>query len=147
MVVPTCGQPVPNQRRIGGKFGLQFDVPTREVKILGGKWDVDYVRYVIKPKDGEGYLELWFGPYAFSPNPEEELLSKSVSTQKRDVVNTDGGQIGADSLGKLQTGEVWRHTLIAISGLEGARYRAKLENASLFDQIVNSACNVPFPKH
>ncbi len=43
MVVSICSEPGPHLRRIGwGKLGLQFDAPTREVKVLGGKPDVDY---------------------------------------------------------------------------------------------------------
>jgi len=146
MVVPICGEPGPHLRRIGWKFGPQFDVPKHEVKVLGGKPDVDYVRYVIKPKTGQGYLELWFGPYAFNSNPEEELLIKSVSSQKRDVVNTSGEHIGTDNSGKLQTGEVWRHTFFGISGMNGARFRVGQENAPLFNRIIDSACYVPYSK-
>ena len=130
MVVPICTKPGSQMRRIGwGKFGPQFDVPTREVQVLGGKPDVDYVRYVIKPKTGQGYLELWFGPYAFNSSPEKELLINSVNSQKRDVVNTSGEQMGIDSSGKLQNGEVWRHTSFMIQGMNGARYKAGQENA------------------
>lgn len=113
MVAPVCAKPGPHLRRIGwGKFGLQFDVPTREVDVLGGKPDVDYVRYVIKPKAGDGYLEFWFGPYAFNSNPDAELLENSVATGKRDIVSSSGEQTGKDSWGKLKDGEVWRHTFL-----------------------------------
>jgi hypothetical protein len=146
MVVPICSEPGPHLRRIGSKSGLQFDVPKREVEVLGGKPDVDYVRYVIKPKTRQGYLELWFGPYAFNPNPEKELLIKSVSSQKRDVVGTSGEPMGTDSSGKLQTGEFWRHAFFLISGMNGARFRAGQENAPLFNRIIDSACYVPDSK-
>lgn len=147
MVLPICEQPGPHLRRIGwGKAGLQFDVPERDVKVLGGEPDVDYVRYLIKPKTGPGYLELWFGPTAFNPDPDKELLINSVSSLKRNVVSTSGEHIGIDSSGKLQTGEVWRHTFIMIHGMEGARFRAGQENASLFNQIINSVCYVPSSK-
>jgi hypothetical protein len=147
MVVPVCGKPDPHLRRIGwGKFGPQFDVPMQEVEVLGGEPDVDYVRYVIKPKTGKGYLELWFGLYAFNPNPEKELLIQSVSSQKRDVVGTSGEPMGTDSSGKLQTGEVWRHTFFLISGMNGARFRAGQENTPLFNRIIDSACYVPYSK-
>jgi hypothetical protein len=146
MVVPICSVPGPQLRRIGSKFGLQFDVPKREVEVLGGKPDVDYVRYVIKPKTGQGYLELWFGPYAFNSNPEKELLSKSVSSQKRDVVGTSGEPMGTDSSGKLQTGEFWRHAFFLISGMNGARFKAGQENTPLFNRIIDSACYVPDSK-
>jgi hypothetical protein len=147
MVVPICGKPGSHLRRIGwGKFGLQFDIPTRDVRVLGGKVNTDYVRYLIKPKTGQGWLELWFGPYAFSSHPQDELLAQSVNVQERDVVNTKGERMGVDNAGKLQTGEVWRHTFFMISGAEGARYRAGQENVPLFNRIIESACYMPFPK-
>jgi len=146
MVVPVCSEPGPHLQRIGGKFGLQFDIPKSEVKVLGGTPDVDYVRYVIKPKTGDGYLELWFGPYAFNPDPEKELLIRSVSTQKRDIVSTSGERMGTDSSGKLQTGELWRHTFFIISGMNGARFRAGQENTPLFNRIIDSACYVLYSK-
>lgn len=148
MIVPVCAKPGPHMRRVGwGKSGLQFDVPTREVQVLGGKPDVDYVSYVIKPKTGVGYLEFWFGPYAFSSTPNAELLGNSVVTQEREIVSADGKGIGVDRSGKLRTGEVWRHTFFGILGMDGARYKSSPENAAIFDRIIDSACNVPSPRN
>lgn len=147
MVVPACRQKGLGLRRVGGgKYGLQFDVPIREVEVLGGKPDVDYVRYVIKAKGGDGYVEFWFGPYAMSSSPEEELLLSSVKVQKRNVVDASGIEVGRDYSGELETGELWRHAVIMLSGKDGARYKVRPENAALFDRIINSACYVPPPK-
>jgi hypothetical protein len=145
MVMPSCIKPGPHRRRIGwGKFGLQFDVATREVEILGGKADVDYVRYVIKSRTGGGYLELWFGPYAMNSQPDDDLFIHSINFQQRNVVDASGGRMGMDSSGKLESGEVWRQTFV-IS--EGARYRTGADNVELFNRIIDSACYVPYPEH
>ena len=50
--IPACVDAAKGQRLIGwGKYGLFFAVPKRGVKILGGKPDVDYVKFVIhQPK-------------------------------------------------------------------------------------------------
>jgi hypothetical protein len=147
MVVPACRQKGDGLRRVGGgKYGLQFDVPVREVEVLGGKPDVDYVRYVIKAKGSDGYVEFWFGPYAMSSSPEQELLLTSAKVQKRGVVDASGSEVGRDYSGKLKTGELWRHTLIMLGGMDGARYKAGPENAALFDRIINSACYAQQPK-
>jgi hypothetical protein len=147
MAVPACAQKGPGLRRVGwGRFGLQFDVPIREFEVSGGKPDVDYVRYVIKPRTGDGYVELWFGPYAMSSAPEHELLINSIKVQKRTVVNASGSEVGMDSSGKLKTGELWRHTFIMLGGVDGAQYKAGPENAALFDRIINSACYAQPPK-
>jgi hypothetical protein len=47
--IPACGAPQKGYSLIGwGKHGLFFSVPKRGVEILGGKPDVDYVKFVIK---------------------------------------------------------------------------------------------------
>ena len=98
MLVPVCSEPDSHLRRIGwGKFGPQFDVPMQEVEVLGGEPDVDYVRYVIKPKTGDGYLEFWFGPTAMSPDPDKELLENSVGTQKRKTKENTQVQIAREN--------------------------------------------------
>jgi hypothetical protein len=147
MVVSSCKKPNSDTRRIGwGKLGLQFDVPARDVEVLGGKPDEDYIRYVIKPKASRAYLELWFGPRAFSPEPDKELLLSSVEKNKRSVVNAAGQEISQNSSGKLSTGEVWRHTFLVTGGQDGAHYKAAQENADLFNHIIDSACYSERPK-
>jgi hypothetical protein len=78
--IPVCGKQVAGVKRIGwGEYGLKFDVTERRVRIPGGEPDVDYVRYVIKPKAGKSYLQLWFGAMAMSLEPEDEQFVKSDS--------------------------------------------------------------------
>jgi hypothetical protein len=144
LTVPTCSQPGSSQKQIGwGQYGLHFTVPKDGMNVLGGKPDVDYVRYVIKPNKGESYLELWFGPYAFSTEPDDEQFVESVGFSQRNLVSLNGEAMGKDSWGQLKRGLSWRHT----GGLgSGATYRnANKEEAHLFDQIINSICTVPYP--
>ena len=54
--------------------------------------------------------------------------------------------MGTDSSGRLQTGEVWRHAFLGISGMNGAWFRAGQENAPFFNRIIDSACYVPYSK-
>lgn len=145
MVVPICGKLTRGQNRYGwGKYGFRFDVPKREVKILGGKPDVDYVEYLIQPRTSESSLELWFGPYAMNPDPDDELFVKSLDFTQRNIVDSSGTRRGTDSWGDLQSGGKWRWTVV---GLEGARYRsASPKDATLFDKIFNSVCEMPYPK-
>jgi hypothetical protein len=145
LVVPACGKPGPGQKQIGwGKYGLRFRVPKRAVKILGGKTNTDYVRYVIKPKTGEAHLELWFGPYAMESDPDNDLVINSVNFAQRNVVDANGGVAGKDSWGNLRSEGSWRQTAVSTQG--GSIYRnARPQDATLFDQIVNSICLVPYP--
>jgi hypothetical protein len=146
LVVPSCGMPGRGHKRIGhGKYGLQFDVPTRDVKIRGGS-DIDYVRYVIKRKAAAAYLELSFGIYAMNLDPDDDMFMDSVTFAQRDMVNSDGETTGLDSSGQLRSGGSWRQT--AIVGEGGSRYKnARPEEAGFFDQVVNSICSIPYPKH
>lgn len=143
--VPPCSQPQPRHKLIGsGKYGLHFSVPKNEVKILDGKADTDYVRYVIKPKNGDSFLALWFGPYAIPSEPEDEQFINSSSFSQRNLVAVNGGGLGADTWGQSKNGLSWRHTGTMGSG---AVYQdATKEEAQLFDQIINSICTVPYPK-
>jgi hypothetical protein len=141
LTAPPCRKHRPGTKRIGTRVG--FDVPRKNVQVLGGKTDVDYVRYVIKPKTGESYLELWFGPYALSMTPGDEDFLNSATYSERHIVAPSMGVVGTDTRGQLQNQEKWRQTAVVISG--GARYRAKTpEDQLLFDRIVDSICVVPF---
>lgn len=145
LTVPTCVQPESNQKQIGwGKYGLHFRVPKNGIKVLGGKPDVDYVRYVIKPNNGESYLNLWFGPMSISTEPDDQQFVESVDFSQRNLASAKGAVIGMDSWGRLSGGLSWRHTAAFESG---AVYRnADKESAALFDQIINSICAVDYPQ-
>lgn len=148
LVVPPCGKRVRGQRRIGWGWGNEyafwFDVPKHEAKLLGGKWDVDYVKYAVKPRNSESHMELWFGPYAIDKYPSHEFVFDSTEDNERNVVASDGGLLGADSWGHLTSGKNWRHT--AILGVGGATYRdATSDDAAFFDQIINTVCQAPRP--
>ena len=113
------------------------------MKILGGKTDVDYVRYLIKPKTGDAYLELWFGPYALSTEPPDEDFVSSIEFWQRRIVAPGVGVVGTDSWGRLRDQGRWRQTVIAGGG--GSRYRAtRPEDIVLFDRIVDSICLTPY---
>jgi|HubBroStandDraft_6_1064221.scaffolds.fasta_scaffold254268_2 hypothetical protein len=140
LTAPPCGAHQPATKQIGWR--VRFDVPRRTVKILGGKTDVDYVRYLIKPKTGDAYLELWFGPYALSTEPPDEDFVSSIEFWQRRIVAPGVGVVGTDSWGRLRDQGRWRQTVIAGGG--GSRYRAtRPEDVALFDQIANSICMVP----
>src|SRR5260221_13731177 len=76
--IPACRRPLKGQSLVGwGKYGLFFSVPKHGVKILGGKPDVDYVKFVIKPTNHDAALALWFGGMAFNPDPPEALRNSA----------------------------------------------------------------------
>ena len=140
-ILPLCKSPAPGVRRIeGGFMGLTFDIPKKDFEILGGKRDTDYVRWAIKLKSSKSFASLWFGPYAFNPEPGDDLLHDSVSITQRDIETPDRERVGKDSFGLLSNGDKWRHFYVAIA--DGAEYRASAADALLLDRVVNSACQI-----
>lgn len=148
----ACSEPQRGFERIGGgKYGLHFDVPQREVRLIRGKVDVDYVVHIVKTKSGEDQVEFWFGPYAMNSAPDDEQFVESETFASREVImppdlvrGSGGGAIGMDTWGRLPNGKLWRQ--MATVGQGGARYRkVSPDNAALFDRIINSACWIPYP--
>jgi len=134
------------QKLIGwGKYGLFFSVPKRGVKILGGKPDVDYVKFIIKPDKHEAALVLWFGGMAFHPDPPGETIRASASLTQTKLLNLEGREIGLDSKGKKHDQSSWRWFGILAEG--GEYESASPEDAALFDRILDSACLIPYPNH
>jgi hypothetical protein len=142
--IPQCGKLPPSQRWISwGKYGLKFQCPKRGVKILGGKPDVDYVKFVLRPVHGNAALVLWFGGMAFNAQPGGEQTKGSVTFRQAKVVAPDGTEIGLDSRGQKPDTTFWRHFGVRT---EGAEYdNASDRDAAMFDNIIETACLVPYP--
>jgi hypothetical protein len=147
-MIPVCGKAEHGFRRIGwGKYGIKFPFPIHRMKVKGGKPDIDYVRYVLQPKKGISYMELWFGPYAISTDPDDGLFKASSAFSQRNIGNTSANDafFGVDSWGHLKSGGNWRQA--AIAGMGGAVYRdARPQDAAIFDGIINLMCYVPYPR-
>lgn len=141
-VLSSCAPADAANRNVGwGPAGLHFYVPKKGFKIQGGKPDVDYVHFAVTPKKSSAILELWFGPYAFSSEPEDETLVNSAEFSMRDL-DTVHGKLGTDTRGRSVNGQYWRQTGVLGSG---AIYKnAGKESAALFDKIIDSACWTPY---
>ena len=102
------------------------------------------MRYAIRPEKGAlSRLELWFGPYAISPDPDDKEFLNSVDFTQRNVLTPDSRVEGLDSRGRSRTGRTWRQT--AVQGTGGAIYmETPPEEARLYDQIIDSICEAPF---
>lgn len=137
-VLHPCGGVRDGKRAFGG-LALSFAARTKGLDVLGGKPDVDYVRWVLRPKSAAVSLELWFGLNAMSVTPPEEQLIGAASFSMRNVVLEDGGgAVGVDAVGTSGGGR-WRH--FASIGAGGARYKdATDEEAKLFDAVIDTGC-------
>jgi hypothetical protein len=136
----TCPAVSRDARLVGRS--LKFAVPKRGFKVEGGKWDVDYVKYVVKPVGGKALVELWFGLNAISGDPEDEQFLNSKEFEQRYVLSPDLAEIGLDTRGQLRNGGFWRQ--VGIGGQGGALYlNATSKEAALFDGIIDSLCFMP----
>jgi len=83
----VCTEPRRGFERIGsGKYGLHFDVPQRDVRLIRGKVDVDYAVHIVKAKRGDDRVEFWLGVYAMSPTPADEQFVESKTFATRNVI-------------------------------------------------------------
>lgn len=142
LVAGVCHRPGKSERLIGGSYGFGFTIPTKDVRILGGKPDVDYVRFVIQSKADGGVMEIWLGPYAFHSDPHDDLLTNSTTFMMRNIVWAERGAIGADSHGNLKNGRAWRWT--GGAG-DGADYTdASADDQVIFDRVIDTICYTPY---
>jgi len=137
---PECGRSTRGERLLGWGWGLHFSVPDHGIHVSGGDVDVDYKVYGIRLKRGGRVMELWFGPTAFTAEPDDQQLVKSVEFSQRDIFNSKDEAIGLDSRGHTLDGRLWRRMGLIMSG---AKYDGALpEESTVFDRIVDSACFV-----
>jgi hypothetical protein len=147
LALPSCKEPTRGTSPIAsGTPGVRYAVPKHDAEVIFGKFDVDYVRHLVKPKQGGSALEIWFGVYAMSPEPEDGFFIDSEQFSQRNVMVAGIGLVGIDSRGQLRSGRRWRQTTIAGTGGSVYRY-ATPEEAQLFDRIVDSACWQPERRH
>ena len=147
LFAPACHAPAQGQKRIGwGEYGVHFSAPAKEVTIKGGKPDTDYVRYVLKPKKGDSWLEIWYGPYALTTTPDDDYFVNSLDFSQSYIEAEQGKAYGVDSWGHRSDGTRWRWTAVLLEG--GARYETKNEaDARIFDRIIDSICISPYPSN
>jgi hypothetical protein len=122
---------------------LHFSVPKNGVHVTGGNLDADYMVFGIKLKRRGSTLELWFGPTAFSPEPNDQQLIASKQFSQKNVFNSSDQAIGLDTQGRAADNRLWRRMGTIGSG---AKYeKASPEEAEVFDRIIGSACFMTYP--
>ena len=145
-VVSTCKDLSPGTRRVGAKAGdrylLQFSVPEAKVRIREGVTDALPLIYGfdIRPQSGESLLTISYGPpTSGGVNSARGAYSR---VEKRLIVDDSGHSVAEDDLRYLNTGARSRRVLF--QGWVTAEYGyVSYEDATLFDQIINSACLLP----
>ena len=149
--LPSCEKVRGRKLIPRGKYGLHFAVPKRGFTLLGGKWDVDYVKYVVTPNQSTAVVELWFGGYAMDVSPDAVKRQSSTNVSMTELTTESAVGQRADARGKgldfrgLSDGRYWRHFAVRYAG--GAVYDVKDEkDAQLLDTVVDSACFTEYPR-
>jgi len=142
---PECGTTVAGEQLLGwGTSRVRFPVPGKGLHVTGGDVDVDYVNYRITLRRHGAALGLWFGPTAWSLDPYDDQLVKSVEFSQRNIFNSRG-VVGMDSRGRTASNRLWRHS--GIIGAGAGYEDASPEEAAVFDRIIDSACVANDEKH
>jgi len=143
-VVHECQDLALGMKRIGNRYGIQFDVPTENFNVREGWGDMPPTHgFDVSQKGGRAFLEISLerltDNMAIDP-----IRVFSVSVEKRPILDDKGQTIGQDDWGHLDSGERWRK--LEFRGRVGVKYGLVNESeARTFDGIINSACILPAP--
>jgi hypothetical protein len=152
-MVSVCKESAPEMRRIGERYGVQFDVPAEDFVFHEGTSDTPPVvhGFVLRPKSSKSLLDVSYGPGPYFDNPyfdnmpidSARVFSKHV--EKRTILNDKGHPVGEDNWGYLSSAKRWRQVRFW-RGDAAAKYGFVDEKeAELFDRVINSACLLPSP--
>jgi hypothetical protein len=146
LALAACRGIAPRMRRIHSDFGTQFDVPEKDFTVHSGMRDMPPgTLHVVTLKDRSTNIVIWHDDDIFN-----ELKSAfpvfSEHVEERDVRTPIGRLVGKDRWGYLKSGERWRY--VTFSGGDAVGYRpTHPKEASLLDQVINSACLLPASEH
>jgi hypothetical protein len=164
IVVSNCGDPKPGMRRIGEKYGFQFDVPLESFKIVEGAGDApgEGHGYFLPLRNGPSSLDISWGPEMSDshqggvPIPQALISLEHAHARERSILDNKGNPIGMDSWGYLDSGTLWRR--VRLPGSVAAEYGSVTEkdvanygfvheeNAEIFDHVISSACFLSPPE-
>jgi hypothetical protein len=144
-ILPACHAPKGDAKLKQWTDRLALTLPPKDANYQRGKVvDVDYVVDVLQRKSTKAFMSLWSGPTAFGPDAPRNLVEDSPSYSRRDFHDANGNTFGMESFGVTREGKHWRHTWIALSGMDGITYTVdSADDATFFDRIVDSLCVLP----
>jgi hypothetical protein len=156
-VVSSCKKMAPAMRRIW-RSEFQFDIPAERFTIEDFASDAPAGAYGlrVRPRNSASFLDISWGPDAGMEGMRpaaDPALAFSGPVENRKILDDEGAPVGEDAWGYWGKGEVWRRvrfrgSIVArygpINPGEVARYGSvHQEDATLFDQILNSVCITP----
>lgn len=139
LVLSVCQAVAPGMRRFKANWGTQFDAPEANFTVKAHERDMPGGElYTVTLKERAEYLVVWQDDDLFRDLKNAfPVFSRHVG---QDDVRTHAGRIvGKDHWGDLNGGDRWRY--VSFSDGDGAGYwPVPLNEARLFDQVINSAC-------
>jgi hypothetical protein len=141
IVVSACGDPGPGVRRIRADFGTQFDISEQAFVVHVGAQDMPPgVNYSVTPKVSKALLVIT--SHDTWQDVENAFPAFSEDMHKRKFRSANGVSVGTDYWGSLKNGERWR--FVKFLNRDAAAYLPTTPaEATLFDQIISSACFSP----
>lgn len=138
VVVSACRDLGPNTRRIKSDFGTQFDVSEKAFSVKSVVHDMAPGKfYVITSRNSAAEVIIAHDDGVW------EDLKKGPRTFSRRVKDpnraSNGHSVGIDRWGYLESGERSRYVAFPSGDAVGYRF-VPLNEATKFDQIINSAC-------
>ena len=146
-VVSVCKGLEPGIRRIGDRYGFQFDVAANDFAVHEGTSDTIPVvhGFRLTPKNSVYVLDISFGQRPMESVAVDPALAYSKHSEKRSIVDYAGQPIGEDYWGYLNTGERWRQVRLFKGGIVAKYGFVNKRESEAFDRVVSSACLLPNP--
>jgi hypothetical protein len=145
VVLTLCQTAHRGTHRISADFGTQFDAPEARFTVHGRLRDMPPgTLYTVTPKNGATKLIIWRDDDIFRELKNAAPVFSKVVKQ-RDIHNSGGALVGRDRWGYLKDGERWRY--VTFSNGDAVGYPATgSKEATLFDEIISSACSSTDPQ-
>ena len=129
-------------RRMGNRYGLQFDVLAKDFRVIEGTEDTPPFAhgFDLAPQNSTSVLDIKFSQRPVESMAVDPALTFSKHVEKRSIADNTGQPIGEDYWGYLNSGERWRQVRLFKGGVVAKYGVVNEEEAELFDRVISSGC-------
>jgi hypothetical protein len=139
VTISVCPDIVFGVHRVTADSGIRFAAPEKAFTVHAALRDMPPGRlYVVKLKDADAKIVVWRDDDMFRDlKVAYPVFSDQIG--QRIIRDATGRNFGSDRWGYLQSGERWRYVRFSTGDAVGYEPTPP-KQASLLDQVVNSAC-------